>query len=757
MIRSKWCLLIFLLLFATNASAVIEEGPTLCDYNEDDPCLSWFIFPRPELPPYEIETSLNVTTPPQNLAENPNYNIRDFALELGTLIQTEFTANLEIYESNISFTYPTSLPGTQYTYVNNELFFTFWPGLYNENYKWELSHEYGPWFCPEGPHDYCTNTGIAPRTTYLNGREYWVYEHSGTTHPNLEYKKLPIQLMVNLDQVPLENPLASQNSLFRFTLSVEYTYEPKSMCEYILDALRAESNPDSDIEQAKGACGYTRLLRRFGPATSRDNLNLRDAEYFSIMYLAGLRSPLYPFDPFEPDYWNFEEVGNALVNESFTKAFTQFGPWTIPAYNGYKGISIVTGLGDGGLFAGNEHAKLPASLPGGLVAGYHGWEVGVGNLSLGSIFSLCDNSASSTEKPNDAKILNSSIKTIKPSIQMVSPLSDEPYHLNRFYIAEEGIQWIPALDPILNGQSHTVGMGVDNGCKIIEIQRLDTDPTLLMVTSHEGENLTLAAGQVLSFVEGVDGLVLIDWLQNMQIAVRTTGNTEHGFSAVIFLQDLRTSLEIFPCCDQDADCDDDGISNEFEDSINIGTVESGETDSCDPDTDDDGIQDGTERGVIEPVADPDGNGPLSGTNISLFVPDADSTTTTDPNDIDTDDDGLSDGTEDANHNGMVDSGETDPGNPDSDGDGIQDGTELGITTPVADPDGEGPLLGTDTNVFIPDADPNTVTDPLDNDSDNDGLLDGEEDENHNGRVDEGESDPSRGRGLMFIPLLLLNE
>jgi hypothetical protein len=111
-------------------------------------------------------------------------------------------------------------------------------------------------------------------------------------------------------------------------------------------------------------------------------------------------------------------------------------------------------------------------------------------------------------------------------------------------------------------------------------------------------------------------------------------------------------------------------------------------------------------------------------------------------DADSDDDGIPDGEEDANHNGVVDEGETDPCNTDTDGDGIQDGTELGITEPVADPDGNGPLLGTDIGVFIPDADPTTTTDPLNKDSDEDGAWDGAEDANHNGRVDAGETDPS---------------
>ena len=109
-------------------------------------------------------------------------------------------------------------------------------------------------------------------------------------------------------------------------------------------------------------------------------------------------------------------------------------------------------------------------------------------------------------------------------------------------------------------------------------------------------------------------------------------------------------------------------------------------------------------------------------------------TCTHSDDGDTDDDGIPDGTEDANRNGLVDAGETDPCNLDTDADGIQDGTESGYT--LAD-------VGTDTNpgVFQQDEDPSTTTDPLNADTDYNGLLDGQEDTDHNGRLDDGETDP----------------
>jgi len=89
-------------------------------------------------------------------------------------------------------------------------------------------------------------------------------------------------------------------------------------------------------------------------------------------------------------------------------------------------------------------------------------------------------------------------------------------------------------------------------------------------------------------------------------------------------------------------------------------------------------------------------------------------------DTDTDGDGLPDGVEDADQDGIVDPGETDPLNPDTDGDGIPDGTE---PSPLQDMDNDGLISA------------------LDPDSDGDGLGDGVEDADHDGAVDSGETDP----------------
>lgn len=259
----------------------------------------------------------------------------------------------------------------------------------------------------------------------------------------------------------------------------------------------------------------------------------------------------------------------------------------------------------------------------------------------------------------------------------------------------------------------------------------------------------------------------------------------------------------------DLDTDDDGLGDGIENANHDAVVDTDETDPTNPDTDDDDVQDGTELSETEGVADPDGDGPISATDFSFFIPDANTGTTTDPLetdsdgdglddgvedgnfngaddvleeseptdpcdpnadhilcptgdtdgdgitnedeavlltnplDLDTDDDGLGDGEENANLDTVVDEDETDPTNPDTDDDNVQDGTELSETDGVADPDGDGPILATDLLVFIPDADEESFTNPLDDDTDDDGYEDGVEDSNGNGNHEvAGESDPN---------------
>jgi len=118
----------------------------------------------------------------------------------------------------------------------------------------------------------------------------------------------------------------------------------------------------------------------------------------------------------------------------------------------------------------------------------------------------------------------------------------------------------------------------------------------------------------------------------------------------------------------DDDTDDDGLIDGNEDdngngrhdgTVGItGTSGQGETDPLNPDSDGDGLLDGMESGLITP----EGND----TDPSVFIPDADPLTTTDPMDSDTDDGSVSDGIEDSDKDGRVDVGERDPNFGDDD-------------------------------------------------------------------------------------------
>jgi len=116
---------------------------------------------------------------------------------------------------------------------------------------------------------------------------------------------------------------------------------------------------------------------------------------------------------------------------------------------------------------------------------------------------------------------------------------------------------------------------------------------------------------------------------------------------------------------------------------------------------------------------------------------------TDPNRTDTDDDGVLDGDELAYNSDSDNDGLINARDPDSDNDGLFDGTEVGVTQPLADTD-------LSQGHFIPDADPTTTTSPVDADSDNGSISDGDEDANHNGKIDDNETDPNNGNDDVAI-------
>ena len=103
---------------------------------------------------------------------------------------------------------------------------------------------------------------------------------------------------------------------------------------------------------------------------------------------------------------------------------------------------------------------------------------------------------------------------------------------------------------------------------------------------------------------------------------------------------------------------------------------------------------------------------------------------------DSDCDGIPDGVEDGNQNGLFEPslGETSAARKDSDGDGVEDGSE--------DPNGNGIVdawTDTDGDGCFDDGEPPGETDPSTADTDDDGLLDTLEDKNANGLCDPGET------------------
>jgi len=186
--------------------------------------------------------------------------------------------------------------------------------------------------------------------------------------------------------------------------------------------------------------------------------------------------------------------------------------------------------------------------------------------------------------------------------------------------------------------------------------------------------------------------------------------------------EMTAYLGVYPC-GIFPDTDTDGLNDCREQYIF-------HTNPLDSDTDDDGLSDGDEVNVyftdpLNPDTDGDGLTDYYETHISY----------TDPNNPDTDGDGLSDGDE-------VVSYDTDPLNPDTDGDGLNDGED---PNPLSNKDTDFDYLPDDWEMVkfgnlvdysgTDDPDGDTCnnacenrrgTDPLDPDTDDDGLNDGEE-------------------------------
>ncbi len=176
----------------------------------------------------------------------------------------------------------------------------------------------------------------------------------------------------------------------------------------------------------------------------------------------------------------------------------------------------------------------------------------------------------------------------------------------------------------------------------------------------------------------------------------------------------------------DPDSDDDGALDGDEPSWNVDSDGDGLINALDPDSDDDGVLDGTELGK-------DCEGAGTDKSKGTCVADADPLTTTDPLSKDSDTGGSSDGSEDSNLDGKVDTGEGNPSNAgdddqvvDTDGDGLGDKLEtetLDTMATDADSDDDGLFDGLEPNPAC-DTDGDGLVNVLDVDSDDDALFDG---------------------------------
>lgn len=194
----------------------------------------------------------------------------------------------------------------------------------------------------------------------------------------------------------------------------------------------------------------------------------------------------------------------------------------------------------------------------------------------------------------------------------------------------------------------------------------------------------------------------------------------------------------------DSDSDHDGVQDGSEVSWTSDPDGDGLPNVIDVDSDGDGIWDGQELQGFEDVdndglvsivdPDSDGDGVPDGLE-PLWSSDTDLDGLANVLDPDSDGDGLADGVEDANHDGIVQNLETSPVSADTDGDGITDNLEPdpfldadgdGFAN-ANDPDSDGDGLGDGEEVSpFADTDRDGIINLHDPDSDNDELQDGRE-------------------------------
>ena len=219
----------------------------------------------------------------------------------------------------------------------------------------------------------------------------------------------------------------------------------------------------------------------------------------------------------------------------------------------------------------------------------------------------------------------------------------------------------------------------------------------------------------------------------------------------------------------DLDDDSDGIPDvqESNNGVDVDTDMDGIVDRLDLDSDNDGLPDSVEAvgnnsldsdrdGVLDDLLDTNADGLADQVATSMLPLDTDGDGVADFRDIDSDGDGMNDITEsardvvdtlDSNGDGVIDSV------IDADGDGLADSVDPDVLSGG----------GSGTPFVPPDTDDDGLTDQIDLDSDSDGILDADENEdfNNDGIPDSLQVDGplqtavTGGGAVLWLPVILL--